>query len=148
MKKASLICFTLFYIASFFTCNFPYPEYAKYPVLSFFVSLLTVIAFLFVTKFYSYSKKFLIAISIYFSCVFVAVMFLTVFDGWDITWYTIPIILLFLSYTIPITAVHTLLERFSLDVPSYVVFIFLLVVVYSVYYIFRWKSTKNKKIDT
>ena len=72
MKKIiSLIIFVVFYILSFCTCNFPYPEYAPNPILSFLFSLLTIISFLFVTVVYAKSKRFLLIVSAYFVIVLI-----------------------------------------------------------------------------
>ena len=90
MKKIiSLIIFAVFYVLSFCTCNFPYPEYAKYPVLSFIFSLLTIISFLFVTAAYANSKKFLIITSIYLACVFAITTIAIILGGFNFSVLTL-----------------------------------------------------------
>lgn len=64
-KIASLIIFVAFYFLSIATSNFPYPEYAENPTLSFITSLLALLSFLLVTVAFCKSKKYLIALSVF-----------------------------------------------------------------------------------
>ncbi|MBQ9919289.1 MAG: hypothetical protein IJO49_00540, partial [Clostridia bacterium] len=103
MKKIiSLIIFAVFYILSFCTCNFPYPEHAPHPILSFLCSLLTIISFLFVTAVYAKSKRFLIIVSIYFACVFAVTTVAIILDGFNFSILTLLFSLIALSFGIAV----------------------------------------------
>lgn len=144
MKKIiSLIVFVVFYILSFCTCNFPYPEYAPNPILSFVFSLLTIISFLFVTAVYAKSKKFLIIVSIYFACVFSVTTIAIILGGFDFSFFTLLFSLITLSFGIAVQhfefAIRDLLGVFNIhisrDYGFYVIFAIIAVLFYATYFI-------------
>ena len=152
MKKIiSLIVFVVFYILSFCTCNFPYPEYAKYPIVSFIFSLLTIISFLFVTAVYAKSKKFLIITSIYFACVFTITTVAIILGGFDFSFFTLLFSLITLSFGIAVQhfefAIRDLLGVFNIhisrDYGFYIIFAIIAVLFYATYFI----SKKCRKED-
>lgn len=123
MKKIiSLIIFAVFYVLIFCTCNFPYPEYAKYPVLSFIFSLLTIISFLFVTVAYANSKKFLIITSIYLACVFAITTIAIILGGFNFSILTLLFLLITLSFELAVQhfnfAIMNLLEGLKIHISS------------------------------
>ncbi len=140
MKKIiSLIIFVVFYILSFCTCNFPYPEYAPNPILSFVFSLLTIISFLFVTAVYAKSKKFLIIVSIYFAVTTIAI----ILGGFDFSFFTLFFSLITLSFGIAVQhfefAIMDLLEIFNIHISNnygfFVIFTIITVLFYATYFI-------------
>lgn len=139
----SLIIFAVFYVLSFCTCNFPYPEYAKYPIVSFIFSLLTIISFLFVTAVYAKSKKFLIITSIYFACVFTITTVAIILGGFDFSFFTLLFSLITLSFGIAVQhfefAIRDLLGVFNIhisrDYGFYVIFAIIAVLFYATYFI-------------
>ena len=144
MKKIiSLIVFVVFYILSFCTCNFPYPEYAPNPILSFVFSLLTIISFLFVTAVYAKSKKFLIIVSIYFACVFAVATVAIILDGFNYSILTFLFSLIPLSFGIAVQhfefAIMDLLEIFNIHISNnygfFVIFTIITVLFYATYFI-------------
>ncbi len=151
MKKISLIIFLIFYIMSFITSNFPYPEYANNPILSFLVSLLTIFSFLVVVWSFSYSKKFLITISIYFICVFITSIIVIANDGLGSSWIVLPVYIIILSLEIPILhferMIMYLLNILSIELPNAYLFcteiFFIACVTYFVYYISRKRLLKD-----
>ena len=157
MKRTiSLIIFITFYILSICTCNIPYPEYAKQPTLSFLISFLTILSFLFVTAFYADNKKFLIVISIYFICVFIVSLVALILDGLEFSKLTLPLYLIFLSYAVAIQhfelAVINLLKSFNANVTDvcvfYIDFIILIVMIYSTYYLSKRIQLRNRQDNT
>lgn len=144
MKKIiSLIVFVVFYILSFCTCNFPYPEYAPNPILSFVFSLLTIISFLFVTAVYAKSKKFLIIVSIYFACVFAVTTVAIILDGFNFSILTLLFSLITLSFGIAVQhfnfVIMDLLEIFNIHISNnygfFVIFTIITVLFYATYFI-------------
>ena len=144
MKKIiSLIIFAIFYVLSFCTCNFPYPEYAKYPIVSFIFSLLTIISFLFVTAVYAKSKKFLIITSIYFACVFAVTTVAIILDGFNFSILTLLFSLITLSFGIAVQhfnfAIMDLFEvlniHISNDYEFYIIFAIITILFYATYFI-------------
>lgn len=143
MKKISLVVFATLYILSFCTCNFPYPEYASHPALSFICSLLTIISFLLVTAVYSKSKKFLLIVSIYFACVFAVTTTAIILDGFNFSILTLLFSLITLSYGIAVQhfsfAIKDLLGvlniHISRDYGFYVIFAIITVLFYATYFI-------------
>ena len=69
MKKAikitSIILFVVFYILNLETSDFPSPAYSKNQFLSFVISLLALLSFLFLTFAFSQSKRYLISVSVF-----------------------------------------------------------------------------------
>lgn len=144
MKKIiSLIIFAVFYVLSFCTCNFPYPEYAKYPVLSFIFSLLTIISFLFVTAAYANSKKFLIITSIYLACVFAITTIAIILGGFNFSVLTLFFSLITLSFGIAVEhfsfAIMDLLEFFNIHISNnydfFIIFAITTILFYATYFI-------------
>ena len=144
MKKImSLIIFAVFYVLSFCTCNFPYPEYAKHPILSFIFSLLTIISFLFVTSVYAKSKKFLIIVSIYFACVFAITTVAIIIGGFNFSFLTLLFSLITLSFGIAVQhfefAIMELLKILNIHIPTnydfFIIFTIITVLFYSTYFI-------------
>ena len=144
MKKIiSLIVFAVFYVLSFCTCNFPYPEYAKYPIISFIFSLMTIISFLFVTAVYAKSKKFLIIVSIYFACVFAVTTVAIILDGFNFSILTLFFSLITLSFGIAVQhcnfAIMDLLEIFNIHISNnydfFIIFAIITVLFYTTYFI-------------
>lgn len=142
-KKISLVIFAIFYVLSFCTCNFPYPEYAPNPILSFLFSLLTIISFLFVTSVYAKSKKFLIIVSIYFACVFAVTTIAIILGGFDFSFFTLLFSLITLSFGIAVQhfefAIMDLLEIFNIHISNnygfFVIFTIITVLFYATYFI-------------
>lgn len=142
-KKFSLVIFAIFYVLSFCTCNFPYPEYAPNPILSFLFSLLTIISFLFVTSVYAKSKKFLIIVSIYFACVFAVTTIAIILGGFDFSFFTLLFSLITLSFGIAVQhfefAIMDLLEIFNIHISNncgfFVIFTIITVLFYATYFI-------------
>lgn len=144
MKKIiSLIVFVVFYILSFCTCNFPYPEYAPNPILSFVFSLLTIISFLFVTAVYAKSKKFLIIVSIYFACVFAITTIAIILGGFDFSFFTLFFSLITLSFGIAVQhfnfAIMDLFEVLNIYISNdhefFIIFAIITVLFYTTYFI-------------
>ena len=144
MKKIiSLIVFVVFYILSFCTCNFPYPEYAPNPILSFVFSLLTIISFLFVTAVYAKSKKFLIIVSIYFACVFAVTTVAIILDGFNFSILTLLFSLITLSFGIAVQhfnfAIMDLFEVLNIHISNdhefFIIFAIIAVLFYATYFI-------------
>ena len=144
MKKIiSLIIFAIFYVLSFCTCNFPYPEYAKYPIVSFIFSLLTIISFLFVTAVYAKSKKFLIITSIYFACVFAITTVAIILGGFGFSFFTLLFSLITLSFGIAVQhfnfAIMELLKILNIHISTnydfFIVFAIIIVLFYVTYFI-------------
>ncbi len=147
----SLIIFAVFYVLSFCTCNFPYPEYAKYPIVSFIFSLLTIISFLFVTAVYAKSKKFLIITSIYFACVFAVATVAIILDGFNFSILTLLFSLITLSFGIAVQhfnfAIMDLFEVLNIHISNdhefYIIFAIIIALFYTTYFI----SKKCRKED-
>ena len=144
MKKIiSLVVFAVFYVLSFCTCNFPYPEYAPNPILSFVFSLLTIISFLFVTSVYAKSKKFLIIVSIYFACVFAITTVAIILGGFDFSFFTFLFSLITLSFGIAVQhfefAIKDLFEVLNIHISTnydfFVIFTIITVLFYATYFI-------------
>ncbi len=144
MKKIiSLIIFAVFYVLSFTTCNFPYPEYAPNPILSFVFSLLTIISFLFVTAVYAKSKKFLIIVSIYFACVFAVTTVAIILDGFNFSILTLLFSLITLSFGIAVQhfefAIMDLFEIFNIHISNnydfFIIFAIITVLFYTTFFI-------------
>ena len=144
MKKIiSLVVFAVFYVLSIYTSNFPYPEYAEHPLVSFIFSLLTIISFLFVTAAYSKSKMFLIIVSAYFVSVLI-VSTLIIFTGVSsLSFVYIILVLIFLSFGLPVThffnEVSDVLDfcniHISNDYEFYIIFTIITVLFYATYFI-------------
>ncbi len=155
MKKIiSLIIFSVFYVLSFSTCNFPYPEYAKYPIVSFIFSLLTIISFLFVTAVYAKSKRFLIIVSIYFACVFAVTTVAIILDGFNFSILTLLFSLIALSFGIAVQhfefAIKDLLGvlniHISNDYEFYIIFAIITILFYATYFICsKYKKERNER---
>ena len=144
MKKIiSLIVFVVFYILSFCTCNFPYPEYAPHPALSFICSLLTIISFLLVTAVYAKSKKFLLIVSIYFACVFAVTTTAIILDGFNSSISTLLFLLITLSFGIAVQhfnfAIMDLFEVLNIHISNdhefFIIFVIIAVLFYATYFI-------------
>lgn len=150
-KKISLVIFAIFYVLSFCTCNFPYPEYAPNPILSFLFSLLTIISFLFVTSVYAKSKKFLIIVSIYFACVFAVTTIAIILGGFDFSFFTLLFSLITLSFGIAVQhfnfAIMDLFEVLNIHISNdhefFIFFAIITVLFYATYFI----SKKCRKED-
>ncbi len=150
MKKFSWILFIAFYILSFCTCNFPYPEYAPHPILSFICSLLTIISFLFVTVVHAKSKKFLIIVSIYFAYVLAVTTTAIILGGFNFSILTLLFSLITLSFGIAVQhfsfAIMDLLEIFNLHISNdfefYIIFAIIITLFYATYFI--CKKCKNR----
>ena len=146
MKKIiSLIIFVVFYILSFCTCNFPYPEYAPNPILSFLFSLLTIISFLFVTVVYAKSKRFLLIVSAYFVIVLIVSTLVIFTEVASVFFVYIPLALIYLSFGLPIehffSGVSDVLDFYDIHISSdygfYVIFAIIAVLFYATYFIFN-----------
>ncbi|MBQ7936252.1 MAG: hypothetical protein IJ333_07905 [Clostridia bacterium] len=152
MKKVSLIIFLFFYIMSFITSNIPYPEYAKNPILSFMVSLLTIVSFLFVTWNFANSKKFLITISIYFICILVTSIIVIYIGGLGFSWMVLPFYIIIFSLATPIThferMIIYLLDILSIELPDgyllCIEILFIACATYLIYFISRKRLLKVK----
>lgn len=142
-KKISLVVFVVFYVLSFYTCNFPYPEYAKYPIVSFIFSLLTIISFLFVTAVYAKNKKFLIITSVYFACVFAVTTVAIILGGFNFSFLTLLFSLITLSFGIAVQhfsfAIMDLLKIFNIHISNnydfFVIFTIITALFYATYFI-------------
>ena len=148
----SLIIFAVFYVLSIYTSNFPYPEYAEHPLVSFIFSLLTIISFLFVTAVYAKSKKFLIIVSIYFACVFAVTTVAIILDGFNFSILTLLFSLITLSFGIAVQPftflIVDLLEILRIDIPNnnefYIIFVIIVALFFTTYFISR-KLIKGAK---
>ena len=152
MKKIiSLIVFAAFYILSIYTANFPYPEYAEHPFVSFIFSLLTIISFLFVTAAYSKRKMFLIIVSAYFVSVLIVSTFIIFTGVSSLSFVYIILVLIFLSFGLPVehffNGVSDVLNFYdihiSIDYEFYIIFAIITVLFYATYFI----SKKCRKDD-
>ena len=152
MKKIILlIVFAVFYILSFCTCNFPYPEYAPNPILSFVFSLLTIISFLCVTATYSRSKKFLIIVSAYFVCVLIVSTVIISNEVSSLSFVYMILVLIFLSFGLPVThffnRVSDVFDFCNIHISNvyefYIIFAIITVLFYATYFI----SKKCRKDD-
>lgn len=149
----SLSVFTIFYFSNFFTGdNLIYPEYAKRPILNCILSLLTIMVFLFLTYVFSYSKKFVVIVSIYFLAVLSLVVCAIVFDGIALKLATIPFYLILFSYAIPTEhftrGIYEVLEGFNIktyatnDYMFFITFAVIVILFYTVYLIGRRKGKR------
>ncbi len=138
----SLIVFAVFYVLSFCTCNFPYPEYAKYPTISFIFSLLTAISFLFVSAFFSGSKKFLIIVSACFIWLLVSIICLVSFNG-DFFLWLIPFMVFALPLEHSFQPLYSLIDILNIN-DDYTVFICFALIVIS-FYMTYFISKKRRK---
>ena len=142
-KKISLVIFAVFFILSIYTSNFPYPEHAPHPILSFLCSLLTIISFLFVTVVYAKSKKFLIIVSIYFACVFAITTIAIILGGFDFSFFTLFFSLITLSFGIAVQhfnfAIMDLFEVLNIHISNdhefFIIFAIIAVLFYATYFI-------------
>ena len=152
MKKISLVVFTVFYILSFCTCNFPYPEYAPHPALSFICSLLTIISFLFVTAVYAKSKRFLIIVSAYFVSVLIVSTLIIFTEVSSLSFVYMILALIFLSFGLPVThffdKVSDMLDfcniHISNDYEFYIIFAIIIALFYTTYFISK-KCRKERR---
>ena len=161
MKKAikiiSVILFVGFYVLSVATSNFPYPEYAENPILSYVLSLLALFSFLFLTFAFCQSKKYLISLSVFWM-LFVGSVLLnifikdTMFSGIIDLVIDLPLII----YALPLIhfdrGIEYLCEILKINRNNeYIVFIHLGIVValfYATYFISRKIVTKKIKDKT
>ena len=153
MKKIiSLIVFAVFYFLSIYTANFPYPEYAEHPLVSFIFSLLTIISFLFATATYSRSKRFLIIVSAYFVSVLIVSTVIIFNEVSSLFFVYVILVLIFLSFGLPIThffnGVSDVLNFYNIHVPNdyefYIIFAIITVLFYATYFISK-KCRKGEK---
>ncbi|MBO5019388.1 MAG: hypothetical protein J6D52_01850 [Clostridia bacterium] len=144
MKKIiSLIVFAVFYILSIYTSNFPYPEYAEHPLVSFMFSLLTIISFLFVPAAYSRSKKFLIIVSVYFVSVFIISTIMIFNEVSSLFFVYVILALIFLSFGLPIThffnGVSDVLDFCNIHISNnyefYIIYAIIIALFYTTYFI-------------
>lgn len=153
-KIASLIIFVAFYFLSIATSNFPYPEYAENPTLSFITSLLALLSFLLVTVAFCKSKKYLIALSVFWLLV-VGSALLNIFKH-DYTSFVIIDLIIDLPliiYALPLIhfdrAVGNLCEILNINqINDYVVLIHISIVValfYLTYFISRKIANRKTK---
>jgi len=151
MKKIiSLVVFTVFYILSIYTSNFPYPEYAEYPLVSFILSLLTIVSFLFVTVAFSSSKKFLIIVSAYFVSVLIVSTVMIFNDVSSLSFVYIILLLIFLSFGLPIAhffdGVSDVLDFCNIHISKYydfyIIFAFTIALFYTTYFISKKRKRK------
>lgn len=152
-KILSLIVFAAFYISNLFTGdNLIYPEYAKHPILSFLLSMLTIISFLLVTYVFFYSKKFVIIGSIYFLTVLSLVVW-AIADGIELKSATVLFYLIVFSYSIPTEhfsrGICKVSEWFNIKVyatKDYMFFITFAVIVILFYTVYFIGKRKDKRI--
>lgn len=153
-KIASLIIFVASYFLSIATSNFPYPEYAENPTLSFITSLLALLSFLLVTVAFCKSKKYLIVLSVFWLLVVGSVL-LNIFK-YDYTSFIIinlvidlPLIICALPLIHFDRAVGNLCEILNINqINDYVVLIHISVVValfYLTYFISRKIANRKTK---
>ena len=152
MKKIiSLIVFVVFYILSFCTCNFPYPEYAPNPILSFVFSLLTIISFLFVTAAYSRSKKFLIIVSAYFVTVLIVSTVIIFNEVSSLFFVYVILSLIFLSFGLPVehffNGVSDVLDFYDIHISSDCEFYIIFAIIAVLFYVTCFISKKCRKDD-
>ena len=151
MKKISLVIFAVFYILSIYTSNFPYPEHAPHPILSFLCSLLTIISFLFVTVVYAKSKRFLLIVSAYFVSVLI-VSTLIIFTGVSsLSFVYIILVLIFLSFGLPVEhffdRVSDVLNFYDIHIPNNCEFYIIFAIIISLFYATYFLSKKCRKAD-
>ncbi len=151
MKKISLVIFAVFYILSIYTSNFPYPEHAPHPILSFLCSLLTIISFLFVTVVYAKSKRFLLIVSAYFVSVLI-VSTLIIFTGVSsLSFVYIILVLIFLSFGLPVEhffdRVSDVLNFYDIHIPNNCEFYIIFAIMISLFYATYFLSKKCRKAD-
>ena len=154
MKKIlSLVAFAIFYISNYFTGDsLMYPEYAKHPILSCFLSVFTIISFLLVTYVFSYSKKFVIIGSIYFLTVLSLVVW-AIADGIELISAPVLFYRIVFSYSIPTEhfsrGICKVSEWFNIKVyatKDYMFFITFAVIVILFYTVYFIGKRKDKRI--
>lgn len=150
MKKIiSLIVFAVFYVLSIYTSNFPYPEYAEYPLVSFIFSLLTIISFLFVTATYSRSKKFFIIVSAYFVSVLIVSTVMIFNDVPSLFFVNVILVLIFLSFGLPIehffNGVSDVLKFYDIHISNDYKFYIIFAIVTALFYATYFISKKRRK---
>ena len=155
MKKIiALIVFAVFYILSICTSNFPYPEYAPHPILSFVFSLLTIISFLFVTAVYAKSKRFLLIVSAYFVSVLIVSTLIKFTVVSSLSFVYGIIVLIFLSFGLPVThffdEVSDVLVSYDIHISNdyefYIIFTIIIALFYATYFICsKYKKERNKR---
>ena len=152
MKKIiSLIVFAAFYILSIYTANFPYPEYAEHPFVSFIFSLLTIISFLFVTAAYSRSKKFLIIVSAYFVTVLIVSTVIIFNEVSSLFFVYVILSLIFLSFGLPVThffdKMSDMLDFCNIHISNDYEFYIIFAIIAVLFYVTCFISKKCRKDD-
>lgn len=152
MKKIiSLVVFAVFYILSIYTSNFPYPEYAEHPLVSFIFSLLTIISFLFVTAAYSRSKKFLIIVSAYFVTVLIVSTVIIFNEVSSLFFVYVILSLIFLSFGLPVehffNGVSDVLDFYDIHISSDCEFYIIFAIIAVLFYVTCFISKKCRKDD-
>ena len=152
MKKIiSLVVFAVFYILSIYTSNFPYPEYAEHPLVSFIFSLLTIISFLFVTAAYSRSKKFLIIVSAYFVTVLIVSTVIIFNEVSSLFFVYVILSLIFLSFGLPVThffdKMSDMLDFCNIHISNDYEFYIIFAIIAVLFYVTCFISKKCRKDD-
>ena len=151
MKKISLVIFAVFYILSIYTSNFPYPEYAEHPLVSFIFSLLTIISFLFVTAAYSRSKKFLIIVSAYFVTVLIVSTVIIFNEVSSLFFVYVILSLIFLSFGLPVThffdKMSDMLDFCNIHISNDYEFYIIFAIIAVLFYVTCFISKKCRKAD-
>lgn len=149
LKKISLILLSVFFISSFCTYNFPYPENNQYPVLNYILSLLTLLSLFFTAAVFSKSKRFLIVSSAYFSMVLAFITAAIIFNGYDSF-----VMMIFLIIALPFEIlmvpfeIDGLLEALNIsnDVEFFVIFAIIMLLFYGTYFISGRVKDKSSEV--
>lgn len=150
VKIVSILTFVAFYALSYITSDFLYSGYSKYPTLNCIFGILTLISLLVTTALFAKSKTFLFIISIYFSLILLARIF--VFEmNISCDFIAVFLFIAFLSFFVPFGYfpfdwLKNIINFYFFEMDVLLIFIPLLV--YLVYFISRKLQSKKQKDET
>ncbi len=146
VKIVSILTFVAFYALSYITSDFS----SKYPTLNCIFGILTLISLLVTTALFAKSKTFLFIISIYFSLILLARIF--VFEmNISCDFIAVFLFIAFLSFFVPFGYfpfdwLKNIINFYFFEMDVLLIFIPLLV--YLVYFISRKLQSKKQKDET
>lgn len=150
VKIVSILTFVAFYALSYITSDFLYSGYSKYPTLNCIFGIFTLISLLVTTALFAKSKTFLFIISIYFSLILLARIF--VFEmNISCDFIAVFLFIAFLSFFVPFGYfpfdwLKNIINFYFFEMDVLLIFIPLLV--YLVYFISRKLQSKKQKDET
>ena len=148
IKIISVIAFAIFYVASIFISNFPYPEYASTPTfLNVGSNIWVLVSFYFMTFVFSGSKKFFITVCIYFASIILSIFILSMLGGFNGSLITTILLLILLSILIPTIHLEIFESVSSIispnnDIAFYLFFGFVIILFFIVYFVAKHIKSK------